>query len=235
MTISNTIESYRKRRKGIPPIYIIGGAVLLVLIGIIVLLISNGAVFSKAFATKTPTPTITLTPTNTSLPTETPTITLTETITETPTRSGMYTYIVQEGDTLLSIVKDQNLGDNGLILIYMLNGSNIDPLHPENLQIGQTITLPYPGQPIPTPTSLPTGLAAGTKIIYRVMPGNSLGYIAGQFNTTSEAIVAANKTILTDGINSMIYPGQLLQVPINLVTAIPTKTLTPTLTPLATP
>ncbi len=125
----------------------------------------------------------------------------------------MYTYIVQEGDTLLSIVKDQNLGDNGLILIYMLNGSNIDPLHPENLQIGQTITLPYPGQPIPTPTSLPTGLAAGTKIVYRVMPGNSLGFIAGQFNTTAEAIVAANKTILTDGINSMIYPGQLLQVP----------------------
>jgi len=233
MSISNTIESYRKRRKRPAPIYILLVlAVLLIIGGIVVVVKSlNGGALARAFATKTPTPTITFTPTNTLLPTETPTITPTETITETPTRSQMYTYIVQEGDTLLSIVKDQNLGDNGLILIYMLNGTNIDPLTGA-ISVGQTITLPYPGQPIPTSTPLPTGLAAGSKITYRVMPGDSLGYIAGKFSTTPEAIVAANNKVLTEGVASIIFPGQLLLVPINLVTPIPSKTPTPTLTPI---
>ena len=234
MSISNTIESYRKRRKRPAPIYIIGIiAVLLVVVGIFVLVNSlKGGVLARAFATKTLTPTITQTASNTPLPTETPTITLTETITLTPTQSQHYRYVVQEGDTLTSIIKDQNLGDNALILIYILNGSLIDPLHPEKLQIGQIITLPYPGESLPTPTPIPTGLANGAKITYRVLPGDSLGYIAIQFNTTAAAIVAANKDILKDGETSMIYPGQLLLVPINLVTAVPSKTPTFTLTPL---
>jgi LysM repeat protein len=234
MSISNTIESYRKRRKRPAPIYIIGIiAILLVIIGIIVLVNSlQGGVLARAFATKTLTPTITQTASNTPLPTETPTITPTETITETPTKSQHYSYVVQEGDTLTSIIKDQNLGDNALILIYILNGTNIDPLT-GFINVGQTITLPYPGEPLPTPTPVPTGLTNGTKITYRVMPGDSLGYIAIQFNTTAAAIVAANKNVLTDGENSMIYPGQLLLVPINLVTAVPSKTPTLTLTPLS--
>ncbi len=233
MSISNTIESYRKRRKRPAPIYIIGIiAVLLVVIGIIVLVNSlKGGVLARAFATKTLTPTITLTATDTPLPTETPTITLTETITLTPTQSKHYSYVVQEGDTLTSIIKSQNLGENALILIYILNGTNIDPLT-GFISVGQTITLPYPGEPLPTSTPLPTGLANGTKITYRVLAGDSLGYIAIQFNTTAAAIVAANKDVLKDGEASMIFPGQLLLVPINLVTAVPSKTPTFTLTPL---
>jgi len=79
MSISNTIESYRKRRKRPAPIYIIGIiAVLLVVVGIFVLVNSlKGGVLARAFATKTLTPTITQTASNTPLPTETPTITLT--------------------------------------------------------------------------------------------------------------------------------------------------------------
>jgi predicted dehydrogenase len=88
---------------------------------------------------------------------------------------------------------------------------------------------------LPQPTPLPTGLANGSKISYRVLPGDSLGFIAGKFNTTPEAIVAANKTVLTDGTASVIYPGWVLQVPINLVTPVPTKAPTKTLTPLFSP
>jgi LysM repeat protein len=65
------------------------------------------------------------------------------------------------------------------------------------------------------------------------MPGDSLGAIANKFNSTVEAIVAANKTLLTDGATSVIYPGEQLLIPINLVTPVPTKSPTPT--PTATP
>ncbi len=244
MSISNTIESYRKRRKRPAPIYIIGIiALALVVFGIVLLVKSlTGGALAQAFATKTPTATITETPTVTFTVTETPTITVTPTITETPTQSQIFRYTVQEGDTLLSIVKDQNLGDNGLILIYILNppstdpeNPGIDPNHPENLQVGQTLTLPYPGMALPEPTALPTGLAKGTKISYRVLPGDSIGYIASKFNSTPEAIVAANKDMLTDGVSSVIYPGWVLQVPINIVTPVPTKAPTKTLTPLFSP
>jgi LysM repeat protein len=202
----------------------------LVLIGVIVLLIWKGAGLTKGFATKTPTPTITDTPTGTSTPTETPTITLTPTITSTATPSEAYNYVVQEGDTLTSIVKTQNLGDNGLILIYILNGTRIDPAT-GFITVGQTITLPYPGEPLPTSTPVPTGLAPGARITYRVMPGDSLGGIANKFNSTVDAIVLANKTILKDGVSSILYPGELLIVPIDLVTPVPTKTATATAKP----
>ena len=60
------------------------------------------------------------------------------------------------------------------------------------------------------------------------MPGDSLGSIANKFLSTIDQIVLANKTLLTDGATSIIYPGWKLLVPINLVTAVPTKSPTPT-------
>jgi LysM repeat protein len=231
MTISNTIESYRKRRKQLTPIFLGGGAVLLVIIGIVVLVTSlSGGGLAKLFATKTPTPTITPTPTNTPTPTDTPTVTPTPTITSTATPSSVYDYVVQEGDTLTSIVKAKNLGENGLILIYILNGTNIDPAT-GFITVGQIIRLPNPGMALPAPTPLPTGLAPGARITYRVMPGDSLGLIASKFNSTVDAIVGANKTVLKDGVSSILYPGELLIVPINLVTPVPTKAATATATP----
>ena len=231
MTISNTIDSYRKRRKQRIPIYIGAGAVLLVIIGIIVLVTSlNGGALSRAFATKTPTPTITPTPTSTPTPTDTPTITPTPTVTPTGTPSSPENYIVQDGDTLTSIVKAKNLGDNGLILIYILNGTKIDPAT-GFITVGETIILPNPGMVLPTSTPLPTGLAPGARISYRVMPGDGLEGIANKFNSTVNAIVLANKTLLKNGASSILYPGELLVVPINLVTPVPTKTATATATP----
>ena len=231
MTVNNTIESYRKRRNQIMPLILGGVAILLVIIGVIIVITSlNGGGLAKMLATQTPTPTVTPTQTNTSTPTETSTATATPTVTSTPTPSGPQNYVVQEGDTLSSIVTAKNLGPNGLNLIYILNPT-ISPLTGA-ISVGQTIILPNPGMELPTSTPLPTGLAPGTRITYRVMPGDSLGIIASKFNSTQDAIAAANKTLLPKGISTVLQPGWDLIVPINLVTPLPTKA--PTITPTPT-
>lgn len=234
MTIRDTIDSYRKRRKQMTPIIIGSVAVLLVVVGIIILVVSlSGGGKITLFATKTPTPTITPSPTNTATLTATPTITETPTITPTGTASAPYPYLVQEGDSLFSIVEAQGLGTNGLVLIYLLNPT-IDPLT-GNIFVGQTILLPPPNYPFPTATPIPTGLAAGSRIAYFVMPGDSLGAIAAKFNSTIEAIVRANPSLLEEGEESVIYPGWTLLVPINIATPVPTTVPTVTPTPTATP
>jgi len=232
MTITNTIESYRKRRKQLLPLILGGAAVLLVVIGIVIVIVSlSGGGGFTLFATKTPTPTNTFTPTNTLPPTETPTITPTPTITATPTASAIYQYVVKEGEYLTTIIQSQGLADtpNALVIIFMLNPT-IDPAT-GNITVGQVINLPPPNYQIPTPTPIPTGLGSGSHIIYRIMPGDSLGKIANQFNSTITSIINLNKTTLPDGEASILYPGQLLVVPIDLVTPIPTVLPTATATP----
>jgi LysM repeat protein len=231
MTITNTIDSYRKRRKQQLPLILGGVAVLLVVVGIIILVVSLSRGGFTLFPTKTPTPTITPSSTNTPTPTETHTITPTPTITTTPTASGIYSYVVKEGETLISIIQSQGLADtqNALVIIFMLNPT-IDPVT-DFITVGQTIRLPPPNYPLPTPTSLPTGLADGSKITYRVLSGDSLGSIANKLNSTIASILLLNKTALTNGDTSIIYPGQLLVVSINLVTPMPTVIPTATATP----
>ena len=231
MTITNTIDSYRKRRKQPLPLILGVAAILLVVVGIIIVIISLNKGGFTLFATETPTPTITPSRTITVTPTETPTITLTPTITSTPTAAAIYPYVVKDGEYLSTIIQAQGLGDtpNALIIIFMLNPS-IDPLT-GFITVGQTINLPPPNFPLPTSTPLPTGLAPGAHINYRVLPGDSLGSIASQFNSTIAGILNLNKTALANGQASLIYPGQLLVVPINLVTPVPSATLTATATP----
>jgi LysM repeat protein len=233
MTINETIESYRKRRNRLLPLILGGLAILLVIVGIIIVVTTlRGGGIAKLIATDTPTPTVTSTPTATPTLTSTPTITSTSTITPTPTPSSIYDYIVQEGENLYTIIADHDLTEQDLILIYILN-PEIDPLT-GFITVGQTIKLPPPNYPLPTATPLPTGLAAGARITYLVMPGDSLGGISNKFNSTVDAIVAANPTLLKDGDKSVIYPGEQLVIPINLVTAVPTKAATATPTPTAT-
>jgi LysM repeat protein len=231
MTVSDKIESYRKRRKNQLPLMLAGLAVLLVVIGIIIVVISLGKGGFTPFATATSTVTITSTPTITPTLTETPTITTTPTITATVTAAAIYPYVVKEGETLTSIVQSQGLADtpNALIIIFMLNPT-IDSLT-GFITVGQTINLPPPNYPMPTPTPYPTGLAPGASITYRVLPGDSLGSIANKFNSTVTDIVLVNKAVLTNGASSVIYPGQLLQVRINLVTPVPTVIPSATATP----
>ncbi len=232
MNVSDKIESYRKRRKSQLPLILGIAAVLLVIVGIIIVVISLNKGGFTPFATQTLTPSITLTRTIAPTVTDTPTITSTPTITATPTASGIYSYVVKENETLTTIIQSQGLADtpNALVIILMLNPT----INPDLIQVGQTILLPPPNFPMPTPTPLPTGLAPGSKITYRVLAGDSLNSIASKFNSTADDIVNLNKAVLTNGTASIIYPGQLLLVRIDLVTPVPTRIPTATATATAT-
>ena len=231
----SVIDKYRKRRQQNQVFIVWGGAVLLILIGIILLVVwltGPSKPLTTLFATETPTPTLTFTPTVTYTPTETPTVTATLTETPTPTRSAPYTYTVQEGDFLATIVENQNLGDDGVALILLLNpyneeaGSGIDPTT-QIIYPGQEILLPYPGMPLPTATPLPVDLQRGTKLTYAVQAGDTLAGIAALFNSTVDDIITENNL---DDPNA-IFVGQQLIIPANLVTA--TATFPPTSTAAA--
>ena len=230
----SVIENYRKRRQKNQAVFIWGGATLLILIGIILLVIwvtGPSKPLSNMFATETPTPTMTYTPTATSIPTETPTITPTFTETPTPTKSAPYSYIVQEGEFLATIVEQENLGEDGVALILLLNPYNsetftgIDP-STQIVYPGQEILLPFPGMELPTATPIPPDLASGTEVTYTIQAGDTLAGIATLFNSTVEEIIEANE--LEDP--NAIFVGQQLIIPANLVTA--TATFPPTSTPL---
>jgi len=230
----SVIESYRKRRQQNQAFIIWGGAALLILIGIILLVIwltGPSKPLDALFATETPTPTLTFTPTATTIPTETPTITATYTETPTATRSAPYTYIVQEGDFLATIVEKENLGDDGVALILLLNpyneddGTGIDPTT-QIIYPGQEILLPFPGMPLPTSTPIPADLQRGTKLTYTIQAGDTLAGIAALYNSTVDEIIKENE--IEDP--NAIFVGQQLTIPVNLVTA--TATFPPTSTPL---
>lgn len=231
---SNTINKYRKRRQQNRFVFLWGGAGLLVLVGIIVIvtwLTGQNTPLSALFATDTPTPTLTNTPTNTPLPTATLTITPTFTETPTGTPSSPFEYTIQEGEYLATIAERFNLGDNGIALILLLNpydeasGVGIDP-STQIVYPGQVILIPNPGMELPTSTPIPSDLASGTIIEYTIQAGDTLAGIASLFNSTVDAIIEENDL---DDPNA-IFVGQQLLVPVNIVT--PTATRPPTSTPL---
>ncbi|MEX2143002.1 MAG: LysM peptidoglycan-binding domain-containing protein [Anaerolineales bacterium] len=169
------------------------------------------------FPSDTPTPTPTYTPSNTPTITLTPTPTL---IPATPTASAPFAYLVQSGDTITSISANFGLDlVNGPIIIMLLNGLNNDSV----LNVGQELIIPNPDMEIPTPTALPENLRRGDEIQYFVLPGDTLDAIAVEFFSTVDAIIAANDL---DNPNA-IFAGQLLIVPVNLVTPTPGPSLTP--------
>ncbi len=210
---------------------ILGGlAVVLMVVGIVLLLTlanQRGGLLAL-FASPTPTPTATATstptPTITPTATTTPTITSTPTWTPTPTPDKPFPYEVQPGDTLFDIAEKFGVD---LITLMLLNGLNNDTV----LTPGQEILIPLPNMEPPTPTPLPTNLRPGTLIEYFVLPGDTLQTIAQRFNTTVEAILEANEMNIDD----ILYVGDIILVPINLVTPAPTPTTATTATPTPTP
>jgi len=224
----NVIEAYRKKqlaaRKapvlfGIMAVLLIAGAALLIF-----WLVGPGVPsFNFGFlASDTPTPTQTATPTAT--PTSSPTVTQTSAPTETPTattaptQSGPFVYQVEDGDNLWSISQEFNVD-----LLVLITVNNLDPANP-TIRVGDKLIIPAADTQLPTATPLPENIGRGTKIEYTVQLGDSLGAIATQFNSTVEEIKKENEL---ENENE-IFPGQLLIIPVNIATPVPTATITPT-------
>jgi uncharacterized protein YkwD len=204
------------------------GAIALVVIGLILLvvwLMGPNQPLGQMFATETPTATVTFTPTSTNTPTPTSTVTETATITLTPTPSEKFSYVIQEGDTLPALAERFNLGPDGVLLILDYN-PDIITKQGGIYYVGDTITIPPPGTLRATATPIPPDLPRGTKLEYSVLPGDSIAAIAAKFNSRVDDIVAEND--LEDA-NALLV-GQVLQIPVNLITATPT--LPPTSTPV---
>lgn len=223
----SVIDSYKKRQRMMP--FLIGGlAVLLLVVGIIILVVwlsAPGRAIGKMIATETPTATSTYTPTPT---TPTPTGTATATATETPTitftttPAGPLEYTVVEGDTCYDLQIRFSFQLEALLALNPGLGATC------NLQPGDILYIPQPGMVLllPTETPVPTGLPRGTRIQYTVKTGDTLQTIAARFNSTVEAIMAIRENGITDAEN--IQAGQVILVPVNLVTPTPTRTITST-------
>jgi len=223
---TNIIQSYRKRRLQRGP-FLLYGAIALVVIGlvlVVVWLMGPNQPLGQMFATETPTATVTFTPTATNTPTPTATVTETPTITFTPTPSEPFAYVIQEGDTLPALAERFNLGPDGVLLILDYNPSIMQ--NNGVYFVGQTLTIPPPGTLRATSTPIPANLPRGTKLKYTVLPGDTLASIAAKFNSLVEEIVTANKLKNANA----LQVGQVLEIPVNLVTATPT--LPPTSTPV---
>lgn len=213
-------------------LYVLGAGSLLMIAG--GLLVTTNWVRAGGpgalFPSDTPTPTLTFTPSNTPTITDTPTLTP---IPSTPTASAPFEYTVELGDTITSIAEKFNVD---FIIIMLLNGLNNDSV----LSVGQVLTIPDPNMPIPTPTPLPEGLTRGDEIEYFVLRGDTIAAIAAEFFSTEDAIIEANDLLDPNS----IFVGQLLIVPVNLITPTPGPSPTPfgtpppntlTPTPTATP
>ena len=234
----NVISSYRRKQKMGP--YILGGlAILLAIAGIVLLIVylTGGGGGISLFKTKTPTPTETPTPTPV---TPTATITMTATITETPTvtatmtPSGPFEYVVQEEDNCTTIAEKFDVDVDVLLALNSLDSTcYITP--------GQTILIPAPGQELPTVTPLPTDIVPGTKIEYVVRAGDNLYILAERYNSSVDRIFdETNKYRSANNIDPMedendIFVGDIVIIPVNIVTPAPTSTSTPTATATPTP
>jgi len=224
---SNTINSFRKKRqqKGQLLMY---GSIGLVVLGLVLLiywLTRPNQPLGQYFATDTPTATVTSTATNTSTPTLTATITETPTITVTPTPSEPFDYTIQEGDSLEALSQRFNLGQDGPLLIYYQN-QEIMVANGGVIFVGQTIKIPLPGTVLPTTTPIPANVRSGTLIEYTILPGDTLAGIAVKFNSIADNIIEENGIEDANALNA----GDVLQIPVNLVT--PTATLPATSTPI---
>lgn len=107
-------------------------------------------------------------------------------------------YTVVAGDTLFSIARRF-----GTSVSSLASANNIS--NPDQIQVGQTLTLPSPGGGVVTPA--PTQSGAGT--IHTVAAGETLFRIALRYGVTPQQIAAANN--LTN-VNT-IFVGQRLTIP----------------------
>jgi LysM repeat protein len=226
----NVIDSYRKKRQKSTPFLVGALAIVLIAVGIVVLIVWLTGPSAPSFSFRSsPTPTATNTATATATATSTATATITPTITETPTATasptaaGPFGYIIQDNDTLASIATQFNTS----VPVLMALNNMTDFV----IRVGDELLIPPPDLTLDTPTPLPTGFRG--VIDYMIQPGDTLEIIAVRFLSTVEAILEENADTLTN-VNE-IFVGQMIKVPVNIATPLPTRTpgLSSTLTPPA--
>ena len=114
--------------------------------------------------------------------------------TTAPATGGETTYTVQRGDTLYSIARRY-----GTTVEAIASANGIT--NPNLIRVGQKLTIPTSGSPVPPPPS------GGTT--YVVQPGDNLFRIALRYNMSYLYLASYN------GISdpSRIYVGQVLRIP----------------------
>ncbi|MBS1249865.1 MAG: hypothetical protein MAG431_01450 [Chloroflexi bacterium] len=234
-TPKQVIDSYRKRRGDQGQnwqtilIFIVATLLLIAGTGFLVFWLT-GTEFSigTIFPSDTPTPTSTPTPTPvtpTATPSPTATIVVptdTPTVTLTPTRSSAVIYVAQEGDSLYAIAEQFEVD---LFTLIVVNRDRedfaLDPVNPF-IRVGDEILIPAPGEEIPPATPIPLDAPAGMLVAYTVRPGDSVQSVALNLRSTPEDIFARNEFIEEDQ-EGLLFVGQIINVRVNLVTAVPTE------------
>lgn len=235
------LSSYRKKRRNNRAILVAIAALLVVAGLVLVVLWATGVLGDggglSLFSTQTPTPTLTytatpVTPTNTATITSTPTET--PTITPTPTLDGPFDYIVQADDFTCSDVAEKF----SVMLDVFLYVNGLGLGDPCIIREGDIIKIPPPWQEMPTQTQVPTELAVGTIIDYYVEPGANLASVAQWFRSSvAQIIVETNRYRTANQITPLLTEttplniGDLLRVPVNIATPVPSSTPTRTVTP----
>jgi LysM repeat protein len=218
----SVIDSYKRRQKIMP--WVIGIlAILLVVAGVTILVLSlgqGGSLFAPP-PTATPTATstkIVLPPTATVPPptaTLTSTQTLTPTFTVTSTPNGPVEYTVQDKDTCWDLAIKFKVDLAALLAL------NNFPAGTCPIQPGQKIMIPAPGQTLPTATPMDVSkLLPGTVINYTLQLGDSLRDLAIRFHSTQDSIKNLNSSIITD-VNKLVA-GQTIKIQVNIATPVPT-------------
>ncbi len=167
-------------------------------------------------------PTVTVTPSQTSTITITPTSTLTATPKPTLTPLPPVDYVVQSGDTCLSIAFLFDVSVQSIVL------ENNLPAECNTLTQGQELLIP---QPTPTPSPAPTSTLSALdateqaceKVEYTVESGQTLSYIADLYDVSIETIKSYNSKT-----SDSVFQGELLIIP--LCERLPTPGPTPTAT-----
>lgn len=159
-------------------------------------------------------------------PTPSHTFTPTQEVLATPTEllpSDECIYLVQGGDTISAIARELEVDTEAL---YLANPEL--RLNPDSLQVGQQIRLPGcvseddeegADNTNGTSDSEEGENNAGTtleapegSVIHIVESGDTLYSLAQRYNTTVEAIVAANENLITE--ETRIYPDEELIIPV---------------------
>ncbi len=184
----------------------------------------------EAFVAEAPTETATPSPTPTALPTATPTPTNTPSPTPTPTPTlTPVTYQVRRGDTLYSIALRF-----GTTVAELVTRNGIINAH--DIDVGQILVISTPTA-IPTATPWPTITPTATAIITGTPPATTVEtttYVVKEGDTLSAiAVVVGATTQELATLNNLanprqIYPGQVLQVPVEGATVMAPPTATPT-------